>query len=147
MDEKTTNELMRVLSHVRNAEELEKYTKEEIQEKALDFYEYFDEYIEKNKLSKAELIQKSGIARTYGYQILQGERSPSRDKILALTLAAGMDKKEVNRCLKIAGMNELYPKVRKDAIILFALEKSLGILDIDELLFEMGEPTFSIMDI
>lgn len=147
MDERTTSELVRVLKNIRNAEELEKYTKEEIQGQADAFYTYFNSYLEKKKISKAEVIQKSGIARTYGYQILQGERCPSRDKVLALALAAGMDKKEVNRCLKIAGMNELYPKVRRDAIILFALDKSLGMLDLDELLYEMGEPTFSTLDI
>ena len=143
MDKRTTNELHQILKKITNGEELENYINNELPpQDSMTFHAYYNSYLEQCHLEKAKVIQISGISRTYAYQILQGEKNPSRDKILALTLAAGMDLKNINQCLKLAGMNELYEKVRKDAIILFSLNKKLSILEINELLYEMGEEPF-----
>ena len=143
MDIRTTNELHQILKKITNGEELENYINNELPpQDSMTFHAYYNSYLEQCHLEKAKVIQVSGISRTYAYQILQGEKNPSRDKVLALTLAAGMDLKNINQCLKLAGMNALYEKVRKDAIILFALNRELGILEINELLYEMGEEPF-----
>lgn len=143
MDKNTTNELHQILKKIKNGQELENYIKNNLPpQDSMTFHAYYNSYLEQRHLEKAKVIQVSGISRTYAYQILQGEKNPSRDKILALSLAAGMDLKQINQCLKLAGMNELYEKVRKDAIILFALNKGLNILEINELLYEMGEEPF-----
>ncbi len=144
MDKKTTGELHKILKNIKNGQELVNYINNELPpQDSMTFHAYYSFYLEQHNLEKAKVIQISGISRTYAYQILQGEKNPSRDKILALTLAAGMDLANINHCLKLAGMNELYEKVRKDAIILFALNKNLDIMDINELLFEMDEEPFS----
>ena len=144
MDKNTTSELHQILKKIKNGQELENYIKNELPpQDSMTFHVYYNSYLEQHQLEKAKIIQVSGISRTYAYQILQGEKNPSRDKILALTLAAGMDLKNINQCLKLAGMNALYEKVRKDAIILFALNKKLKIMEINELLYEMGEEPFS----
>ena len=143
MDKRTTNELHQILKKITNGQELENYINNELPpQDSMTFHAYYNSYLEQCHLEKAKVIQVSGISRTYAYQILQGEKNPSRDKILALALAAGMDLKNINQCLKLAGMNELYEKVRKDAIILFSLNKKLSILEINELLYEMGEEPF-----
>lgn len=143
MDKKTTSELHQILKKVKNDQELENYIKNELPpQDSMTFHACYNSYLEQHHLEKAKVIEDSGISRTYAYQILQGEKNPSRDKILALTLAAGMDLKNINQCLKRAGMNALYEKVTKDAIILFALNKKLSISDINELLYEMGEEPF-----
>ena len=143
MDKNTTSELHKILKKIKNGQELENYIKNELPpQDSMTFHAYYNSYLERHRLEKAKVIQVSGISRTYAYQILQGEKNPSRDKVLALTLAAGMDLKNINQCLKLAGMNALYEKVRKDAIILFALNRELGILEINELLYEMGEEPF-----
>ena len=140
MDRKTTNELHQILKQIKSGEELENYIKNELPpQDSMTFHAYYNSYLEQCHLEKAKVIQISGISRTYAYQILQGEKNPSRNKILALTLAAGMDLKKINHSLKLAGMNELYGKVRKDAIILFALDKKLNLAEINELLYEMNE--------
>lgn len=143
MDKRTTNELHQILKKITNGQELENYINNELPpQDSMTFHAYYNSYLEQCHPEKAKVIQVSGISRTYAYQILQGEKNPSRDKILALALAAGMDLKNINQCLKLAGMNELYEKVRKDAIILFSLNKKLSILEINELLYEMGEEPF-----
>ena len=143
MDKNTTSELHQILKKIKSGQELENYIKNELPpQDSMAFHVYYNAYLEHSHLEKAKVIQVSGISRTYAYQILQGEKNPSRDKVLALALAAGMDLKNINQCLKLAGMNALYEKVRKDAIILFALNKKLSILEINELLYEMGEEPF-----
>ncbi|MCI8339340.1 MAG: helix-turn-helix transcriptional regulator [Lachnospiraceae bacterium] len=143
MDKKTTSELQQVLKKIHSGQELENYINNELPpQDSMTFHAYYNAYLEQRHLEKAKVIQISGISRTYAYQILQGEKNPSRDKILALALAAGMDLKNINQCLKMAGMNELYEKVRKDAIILFALNKKLNLTEINELLYEMNEEPF-----
>ena len=143
MDKNTTGELRQILKKVRNDQELENYIKNELpSQDKMTFHVYYNSYLEQYHLEKARVIQDSGVSRTYAYQILQGEKNPSRDKVLALALAAEMDLKNINQCLKLAGMNELYEKVAKDAIILFALNKKLNIFEVNELLYEMGEEPF-----
>lgn len=145
MDKKTTGELRKLLNGIKDGEELENFINNEIPPQgSISFHDYFNSYLEEKHLEKPKIIQASGINRTYAYQILKGEKNPSRDKVLALALAANMDLNDINQCLKLAGMNELYEKSRKDAIIIFALNKgNLSMSDLDELLFEMGEEPFS----
>lgn len=140
MDKKTTNELHQLLRKIKDEQELEHYIKDELPpQDSMAFHIYFNSYLNQNHLKKSNIIQASGINRTYAYQILKGEKNPSRDKMLALTLAAEMDLDHINHCLKLAGMSELYEKVRKDAIIIFALHKKLNISEINELLFDLDE--------
>jgi hypothetical protein len=40
--------------------------------------------------------------------------------------------------LTIAGLGILYPKNKRDAIIMFAVNKGIGIMDTNELLYGMG---------
>ena len=146
MDKKTTNELHQLLSKIKDGQELEHYIKDELPpQDSMTFHIYFNDYLNQNHLKKADVIQTSGINRTYAYQILKGEKNPSRDKILALTLASGMDLDKINHCLKLAGMSELYEKVRKDAIIIFALHKKLNLSEINELLFDLDEDPFIVI--
>lgn len=140
MDKKTTGELHQILKKIKNGKELENYINNELPpQDSMTFHAFYNSYLEQHNLEKAKVIQVSGISRTYAYQILQGEKNPSRDKILALTLAAEMDLANINQCLKLAGMNELYEKVRKDAIIIFAINRNFDIMEINELLYDMNE--------
>jgi len=53
-------------------------------------------------MSAAELISRAQIQRNYGYQILDGRRNPSRDKVIAFSLALHLDVNETQRALMIA---------------------------------------------
>jgi hypothetical protein len=49
-----------------------------------------------------------------------------------------MDLNQIQRALTIAGLGILYPKNKRDAIIMFAVNKGIGIMDTNELLYGMG---------
>ncbi len=62
-------------------------------------------------------------------------KKPSRDKILQLCIGANFTLDETNKALKIGNCGELYPKIMRDSVIIFALNKNLNIVRTNELLF------------
>ena len=140
--EKTTNELLKLLSSVNTEEQLKEYT-EHLKEQSAPqtFHGYLNELIQKYNHSNsiASVIEKSLIQRNYGYQILNGTRLPGRDKIVALSLALNLSLKETQRALTLAGENILYSRSRRDSILIFALQKQLSVQNTNELLFQFEE--------
>lgn len=102
--------------------------------------DYFNQLIKNKKLKKAEIVKKSGIERTYAYQLLNGTKKPSRDKLVALCIGCCLNFEEVQMALKHTGFMPLYPKVRRDAIIIYGIKAKKKIWEIDELLDRFGEP-------
>ena len=92
-------------------------------------------------LQRAEVVRAAGLNSTFGYQIFTGDRNPSRDKLLQLVFAMKCTLKEANRMLQAAGHSALYCKNRRDAIIIFCLEKGMSLLATDEELYRFGEQT------
>ena len=100
---------------------------------------YLNQYIEDRQLKKSDIIKKSNIAKGYGYELLNGEKKPSRDKLILLCLAVGMELEHLNRTLSRSQYSPLYAKNKRDAVLLFAIEKRLDCLETNALLFEFNE--------
>ena len=142
MDKHTTDKLTDILKSTGNTSELQDYmNKLEDIPTYISFQEYFNSLPQVESIEKAELIRKTGIERSYGYQLLKGTRSPGRDKIILFCIAAGLDLHETQRALKSAGEGVLYPRMRRDAILIFAINEALSITDTQELLDQFGEIT------
>ena len=100
---------------------------------------YFKEFMKREGLSKTNLVRGSGLDRTYGYQILNGLRHPSKDKLLALCIAGKMPLKEIQRVLKIGQTGVLYPKDPRDAVIILCINNKLySITEINNILEQKG---------
>ena len=97
------------------------------------------ELIEVKKLKKPSIISKSGLERSYAYQIFAGKKIPSRDKLLVLAFGMKLTFDEVQQLLKVNGYAQLYPKNKRDSIIIFALYKDQSILELNENLLAMDE--------
>jgi transcriptional regulator with XRE-family HTH domain len=69
-----------------------------------------------------QVIKRSGIERTYGHQLFNGTRNPSRDKVIQLAFGLELDVDGTQNLLKAAHMNSLYPKIKRDAVILYCIE-------------------------
>jgi hypothetical protein len=107
----------------------------------LNLSDYLDTLLVQKKLRKIDVIHQANLNETFGYQIFSGDRNPKRDKVLQLAFAFPCTVRETQRLLKHAGANELYPKNRRDAIILFALEHAQSLQQTDALLYRFGEDT------
>ena len=101
--------------------------------------EYLNRLIAEKQLSKAEVIRKSSMDKTYAYQIFSGVRTPSRDKLIQLAIGMGLDAEEAQKMLKYCGAVPLYVKNRRDSIILHALAHHQNAIELDIQLDEKGE--------
>ena len=103
--------------------------------------EYLEQLLEQKQLRRADVVRAAGLNETFGYQIFKGQRHPSRDKVLQLALAMRCTLVETNRLLKAAGANELYCKDRRDAIMIFCIDRGYTRAQVDEELYRLGERT------
>lgn len=104
--------------------------------------DYLQDLLDDHSMERAEAIRRAGLNETYGYQLFAGQRTnPSRDKVLQLVFGMGLSLREADRLLKIAGVSTLYCKNRRDAIIIFCLDKHCSLQRVNEELFRFGEDT------
>lgn len=99
-----------------------------------DFCAYIAKLCEEKGLVRERVIKQSQIERTYGHQLFNGRRVPSRDKVIQLAFGFGLNVEETQQLLKIAQKSALYPKIRRDAVILFCISHGLDVLDAQTLL-------------
>ena len=97
--------------------------------------------LQQKDLPKAELARRSGMSTVYLYQLLNGRRSPSRDRMLCICIGLGLDLAETQAFLEKNLFAGLYVKIRREAIISYGLEKHLDINEINDLLYENEEET------
>ena len=90
-------------------------------------------------LTAPEWMAAADVSRSYGYQILRGERVPGRDILLRTALSLGLSLKETQRLLTVGGCGALYPRVRRDAAVIFALNQKMSLLQAEELLSSLPE--------
>lgn len=134
---KSTDELLNIL---KNSSSVEDYIEENFEDISdITFTEYLNQCMQKVNMTRAEIIERSNIQKNYGYQIFDGSKKPSRDKVLALCFAMSLSLDETNRLLKLSDHAILYPRIKRDSIIIFALEQSTSFIDANILLHEMNE--------
>lgn len=103
--------------------------------------EYLGQLLALHGLKKAEVIKKSELSEVYAYQIFSGLRVPERRKLLCLAVGMELTLDEVQKLLKCSGYAQLYAKNTFDCIVIFGICKSLGVPQINELLFDYGMET------
>lgn len=134
---KSTEELINEIKQSRNILDFLERNHEELKLKKLP--EYLNEWLKIKNTTKARVIDRSQLNKAYVYQIFQGKKYPSRDKIICLTFGFEMTVEETQTLLKQAGYQELYPRDPRDALLLFAIEKKMNILDANFLLYDHNE--------
>lgn len=97
--------------------------------------EHLQMLLSQKNLSRAEVVRSSLLDRSYVYQIFSGEKTPSRDKLLALSFGLRLTDQETQKMLKLSGNRELYARDERDALILYAIQHRQTIMQANELLF------------
>jgi len=141
MSDKPTVELMQALSNADSINSYMEHNNSFFVEGELS--DHINRLCVEKDLVKAKVIKRAEINEIYAYQIFSGKRMPSRDKLLCLCLGMELDAIETNQLLKYAGFAPLYPKSKRDSIILFGFEKKQSIIAINEALYDNGESTLN----
>lgn len=93
------------------------------------------------KLSMAEIVKRSGQS-DYVYKVFRGERKPSRDILIAIAVGMVLSVDETQLLLRVSKLAALDPRDKRDSVIIYGLKEELEIAKINDLLYELGEPTF-----
>lgn len=139
MIKKPTDEMMDQLLKSNNIEEYIKENEEYFVD--LTISQFLSEYIKSKKLIKSRIIKDAEISEIFGFQVLSGTRNPSRNTLLSLCIAMKMNIEEVQTTLKIAKFAPLYPKLKRDSIIILGIANSKGVCEINNELYDNGEET------
>ena len=138
METKSTKEL---LNELKSSKKLDSYLDENKDSLySLPLNAYLEHLLKEKNISKNEVIKRSCLNQTYGYEIFSGKKNnPSRDKVLMLSVAFPLPLEEVQKLLTIAGVDVLYPRRQRDSVIIFGLENGLSVMTINEKLHDLGE--------
>ena len=103
--------------------------------------ELLNHLFEKKNISKAALAKQSGMSEIYLHQIFAGRRNPSRNRLLCLCYGLDASVEETQELLRRCGKAQLYPKLKRDAIIYYGLLHKLDLFEINDKLFDENEET------
>lgn len=104
-----------------------------------DVHAFWEGLIRKSGRSKSNIINKADISYCYFYDVISGRKRPSRDKVVRLILAMQLSVEDCQRALTVSGKSRLYPRVKRDSILIHAIEKHLSVFQLTELLGRYGE--------
>lgn len=101
------------------------------------FHKYVSELCRTAGCIPEQVIKKTSIERTYGHQIFNGTRSPSRDKVIQLAFGFGLDVDGAQELLKVALKSPLHPKIKRDAAILYCISHHMSEMITQNILLEL----------
>lgn len=96
-------------------------------------YLWLDELIQLKQFTKSRIAQNFR-GTNYIYEICNGSKQPSRNKLLEVLLYIKASLKEIQFTLKIFEYAPLYPKNQRDLYIIYAIENNYSILEVNNLL-------------
>lgn len=104
----------------------------------LDFAAYLTQLCTERGLVPERVIKQAQIERTYGHQLFNGTRKPSRDKVLQLAFGFGLTVEETQKLLQIACKGALYPRIKRDAVVLHCLARQKNLFETQDALAAFG---------
>lgn len=141
-EEKSTYEVEELLSNMKPAE-LGSFYKENRSSMVDDkkaFYYYMKDIAESKNIMFKEMYLFAGVSESYGEKIIRMEKhTKNRDLIIRLCIAGHLSLVEINKALKLYGMNPLYSKDKRDACLIVAVNNRIyDLYEIDNILEKQG---------
>ena len=96
---------------------------------------------EQKDITKAELARRAGMSEVYLHQVFSGRRKPSRDRLLCICFGLEATLEETQQMLKEVGYAQMYPKIKRDAILIHGILHHTPLGDINDRLFAENEKT------
>lgn len=98
------------------------------------FHDHLNQVARQTKQIPEQVIKRAAIERTYGHQLFNGTRKPSRDKVIQLAIGFNLNLEETQTLLQIANKNPLYPKIKRDAAIIYCILNRKDIFEVQSTL-------------
>lgn len=104
-----------------------------------DIKQFWFSLLDKTDYSKSDIINKSEFNYRYFYDVINGRKIPTSDKVIRLSLAMKIGIDQCQHALQLSGKAQLYPKIRRDSIILYALKNNWPVVKCNNTLIKYGE--------
>lgn len=132
-----TGELMQLLQSKKSFEHI--ISVGESSMKPLSLESFMERKRQEKGLTIPQVMISSGLSKSYIYQIFEGKRRAGRDVMLRIAFGMRLSVEETQRLLTLSGNSILYPKVRRDAALIYALDKKGTLIEAEQLLEELDE--------
>lgn len=90
-------------------------------------------------MKKTDIINKADIGYTFFYDILRGKKHPSRDMLIKIFIAMRLDIDVCQEALRLYEWAALYPKMKRDSIIIYGITHKLSLPETNNLLQNNNE--------
>jgi len=139
MEQKNTDALQQELMNTSNLDRFlrenhDNFTNESVQD-------ILKRLFDKKDISKASLAKQSGMSEVYLHQVFSGRRNPSRSRLLCLCFGLSATLEETQNLLQQCCLAPLYPRDKRDAIIIFGLLHDMTLFQINDKLFSENQET------
>lgn len=101
--------------------------------------DFWENACEKSGESKSNIINKADFNYCYFYDVINGRKIPAKDKIIRLVLAMNLSLDDCQQALRLCDKSLLYPRIKRDSIIIYAINNNMTILQCNDLLSKFGE--------
>ncbi len=98
--------------------------------------DYLEHLLEKTGCKKSQIIKRTNLNRAYVYQIFEGKKTPSRDKLIAIAIGMKLEFEKIQNLLKYAGQRPLYARDTRDAAIIFSVQHGHSFDEMNASLYE-----------
>lgn len=105
----------------------------------INLKDFWESIIEKSQMSKSDIINKSDFSYVYFYDVIAGKKIPTSDKIVRLILAMHLSLEDCQTALRYCGKSQLYPRIKRDSVIIYAINQCYTVMQTQELLNKSGE--------
>lgn len=108
----------------------------------LKLCDYLNELLAKRDgMKRADVVRASKLNSTVVYDIFGNKSLPGRDHAIMLAFGLHCSLDETQRILRLAGVSLLWPKNRRDAIIIWCIQQGYTLDECDEELWRLNEST------
>lgn len=140
--ETTTARLTNVLKSAKDIETILRENESFITSPTLR--EHMENLLSLKGMKRQDVIKSAGLDSNYINQLFSGiKTNPGRNQALSLAFGFGLNRGDTDRLLRIAGTGALYPKNKRDAVIIHSLENGKSIRQVNEALISLGLETLS----
>lgn len=105
----------------------------------INLKDFWTNIVDNSGMTKSDIINKSDFSYVYFYDVIAGKKIPTSDKIIRLVLAMHLTLEQCQTALRYCGKSQLYPRIKRDSIIIFAITRNYTVFQTQELLKKSGE--------
>lgn len=104
-----------------------------------DLIKYLYQLLSYADLDIPGLAERICASKAFVYQIFGGIRKPGREILLRIAFAIGLPLDETQKLLALGRRGSLYPRMRRDFVIIYALQHGFTLEQADEALRSVQE--------